>query len=208
METRIVLSLVEDLIVAVVVYALAVRLAFWRIPRARHWGPGVLVAFFGAVVGGALLGPLGNAGEVLGAVLGALGLVFVAVKTGTPASVVLTVDCEGVSGDVGELERSGQKAPFIWPYHFSVEKLGHVSFELVGEPGTEVTLSFPPESTPFGRDREGKPRATFTGTVPGTINASPVVRPGQGKFTVTKRNPKTGETVVNDPSWSIPRRKE
>lgn len=208
MEVNVAPMLVRTLIVAVVVYALAVRLAYWRIPRSRHWGPGTLVAWLGALFGTLVFGPLGMGPGLLGAVLGALAFVFSAVKVGTPASVVLTVDTEGVSGDVKELEAAGQRAPFVWPYHFSVEKYGHVSFELVGEPGTEVTLDFPPETTPFGRDRAGEPRTRFDGVVPGTISASPVVRPGQGKFTVTKRNPKTGETVVNDPTWSVPRRKE
>jgi hypothetical protein len=207
-EANVAPMLVRSVLVAAIVYALAVRFAYWRIPRSRHWGPGTLVAFLGAVFGTMVSAPLGMGASVLGTALGALAFVFSAVKVGTPASVVLTVDCEGVSGDVKELEATGQRAPFVWPYHFSVEKYGHVSFELVGEPGTEVTLEFPTETTPFGRDREGKPRSRFQGVVPGTIQAAPVVRPSQGKFTVTKRNPKTGETVVNDPTWSVPKRKE
>lgn len=207
MEPDLAPMLVRSLLIALAVYALAVRFAYWRVPRSRHWGPGTVLSFLGALFGTSVLAPAGVGASVLGAVLGALGSIFAAVKIGTPASVVLTVDCEGISGDA-KAAAAGQRAPFVWPGHFSVEKLGHVSFALVGEPGTEVTLEFPPETTPFGRDRDGEPRCRFEGVVPGRIDASPVVRPGQGKFTVTKRSPKTGETAVNDRTWSVPRRKE
>lgn len=208
MEQRVLVGVVATFIIAVVVYGLAVQLAFWRIPRRSHWVPGTLVSFFGAALGGIVLAPLGVAGAFSGAALGALGLVFAAVKVGTPGSVVLTVNTDGVSGEKADLDAEGFRAPFVWPYHFAVEKFGHVSFELVGKPGIEVTLSFPPDNTPFGRDPEGKPRCTFTGTVPGTINASPVTTPSTGKYMITKRDPKTGETVVNDPTWNIPRRRD
>jgi hypothetical protein len=83
-----------------------------------------------------------------------------------------------------------------------------VVFDLVGKPGTVVTVEFPPDNTPFGNDRGGKPRTTFTGTVPGRINASPTIVPSRGKFLIRKKDPDTGEVIVNDPTWDTPRRKD
>jgi len=197
-----------DLVVAFVIYILAVHLLFWQLPRRQHVFLGTLVAFIGALLGRGLFAGFGGGGplEVLGAALGALALVFIAVKVGTPGSVVLTIDTEGLSGHAEELSREGFAAPFVWPYHFNVEKYGSVVFELVGKPGTIVTVEFPPDSTPFGKDREGKPRSSFTGTVPGRINASPTVSPSRGKYVIRKKDPVTGEVIVNDPTWDVPRR--
>jgi hypothetical protein len=205
-------SLVVHLVVAIVVYALAVQLAFWQIPRRKHALPGTLVAFLGSIVGWELFARFagGVSTELLGSALGALAFVFAAVKVGTPASVVLTVDTEGASGserERRELRREGFHAPFVWPPHFSVEKYGTVVFELVGKTGTEVEIEFP-DNTPFGSDGEGKPRRVFAARVPARINASPVLVPGRGKYVVRKKDPDTGETIVNDPTWDTPRRKD
>jgi hypothetical protein len=127
---------------------------------------------------------------------------------GTPGSVVLTIDTEGVSGHGTELAREGFAAPFVWPYHFNVEKYGSVVFDLVGKPGTVVTVEFPPEKTPFGNDRNGKPRATFTETVPGRINASPTILSGRGKYLIRMQDPTTRAVTVNDPTWDVPRKKD
>jgi hypothetical protein len=145
--------------------------------------------------------------ELLGSALGSLAFVFAAVKAGTPASVVLTVDTEGVPEADDGLSREGFRAPFVWPPHFNVEKYGSVVFELVGKPGTEVEIEFP-ANTPFGKDRNGRARRVFTGKVPDRINASPVLVPGRGKYVVRKKDPVTGETMVNDPTWDTPRRKD
>jgi hypothetical protein len=202
-------SLVVHLVVAIVVYLLAVQLAFWQIPRRKHVFPGALVAFLGSIVGWELFARVagGMASELVGSAIGALAFVFAAVKVGTPASVVLTVDTEGLSGEEAELRRQGFRAPYVWPPHFSVEKYGSVSFELVGKPGVQVEIEFP-ENTPFGVDRDGRPRRIFTGTVPGRIDCSPVRVPGRGKYLVRKKDPDTGETIVNDPTWDTPRRKD
>lgn len=199
-----------DLVVACVIYVLAVQLLFWQMPRRRHVFLGTLVAFIGALLGRGLFSGFGGGFllEVVGAALGALALIFVSVKVGTPGSVVLTIDTEGLSGHTDELSREGFAAPFVWPYHFNVEKYGSVVFDLVGKPGTIVTVEFPPDNTPFGMDREGKPRAIFTGTVPGRINASPTLVPSRGKYLIRKKDPDTGETIVNDPSWDTPRRND
>jgi hypothetical protein len=199
-----------DLVIAFGVYILAVHLLFWQVPRRKHVSLGTLVAFVGTLLGRGLFAGFGGGAplETLGAALGALTLVFVAVKVGTPASVVLTIDVDGVSGHANELAREGFAAPFVWPHHFNVEKFGSVVFELVGKPGTIVTVEFPPDNTPFGKDREGKPRTTFTGTVPGRINASPVIAPSRGKYLIRKKDPDTGEVIVNDPTWDTPRRND
>lgn len=197
-----------DLVVAFMVYILAVQLLFWQLPRRQHVFLGTLVAFLGALLGRGFVAGFGGGAplEVLGAASGALALVFVAVKVGTPGSVLLTIETEGLSGQVNELSREGFAAPFVWPYHFNVEKYGSVVFDLVGKPGTVVTVEFPPHITPFGKDREGKPRCSFTGTVPGRINASPTITPSRGKYRILKKDPDTGEVVVNDPTWDVPRR--
>jgi hypothetical protein len=209
-ERNLLVTLILYLVVAFAVYSLAVQVFFWQLPRRKHVVPGTLVAFFGAIVGAGLFArlPVGAPLVLVGAALGALGFIFVAVKTGTPGSVVLTVDTEGVSGETDKLAAEGFQVPFVWPYHFSVEKYGTVIFELLGKPGTEVTIEFPPNNTPFGKDRGGKPRATFTGTVPGRIIASPTISPGRGKYTIRKKDPDTGEVIVNDPTWGTPWRKD
>jgi hypothetical protein len=199
-----------DVILAIGVYLFSVHVLFWQVPRRHHIFLGALVAFAGTLFGRGLFERVG-AGETLeplGAALGALALVFIAVKIGTPGSVVLTIDTDGVSGHAQELAREGFAAPFVWPYHFNVEKYGTVVFDLVGKPGTVVTVEFPQDNTPFGKDKEGKPRARFTGTVPGRINASPALMPSRGKYLIHKKDPDTGEVVVNDPTWDIPRRKD
>jgi hypothetical protein len=201
---------VLDLAIAYAVYLVAVHVLFWQVPRRHHVFLGGLVAFAGTVLGRDLFAGFGGGApiDLLGSVLGAVALVFIAVKVGTPASVVLTIDTEGVAGPAEELSRQGFAAPFVWPYHFNVEKYGSVVFDLVGKPGTLVTLEFPPDNTPFGRDREGKPRTSFSGTVPGRINASPVLVPSRGKYLIRKKDPDTGEVVVNDPTWDTPRRND
>ncbi|MGH9334309.1 MAG: hypothetical protein ACRD21_11230, partial [Vicinamibacteria bacterium] len=183
----------------------------WQVPRRKHVFLGTLIAFVGAVIGAGLFARVPGGGfavEVLGAALGALALVFAAVKVGTPGSVVLTIETDGVTGHAGEFAREGFAAPFVWPYHFNVEKYGTVVFELTGKPGTEVTIEFPPDNTPFGTDPEGKPRSSFAGVVPGRINASPTVKPSRGKYLIRKKDPDTGTIVVNDPTWDLPRRKD
>jgi hypothetical protein len=209
-EKNLLAAVALDLAVGFVVYVLAVRALFWQMPRRRHVGLGTLVAFLGAVSGRGLFAGFGGGApiEMLGAALGALALVFIAVKLGTPGSVVLTIDTEGVVGQGDALSRQGFAAPFVWPYHFNVEKYGSVIFDLVGKPGTIVTVEFPPDNTPFGKDREGKPRASFTGTVPGRINASPTVTPSRGKYVIRMKDPDTGKEVVNDPTWDTPRRND
>jgi hypothetical protein len=209
-ERNLLVTLVLDLVVAFAVYSLAVQLFYWQLPRRKHVAPGTILAFLGAIVGSGLFArfPGGPVMTLVGAALGALALIFAAVKTGTPGSVVLTVDTEGVSGDTDKIAAEGFQIPFVWPSHFSVEKFGTVIFELIGKPGTEVTVEFPADNTPFGTDRGGKPRTTFTGTVPGRIIASPTVSPGRGKYTVRKKDPATGEVIVNDPSWGTPWRKD
>jgi len=199
-----------DLVIAVVVYRVAVELLFWQMPRRKHVVLGTLVAFIGTLLGRSLFGGFSGGApvEYLGGVLGAFALVFIAVKVGTPGSVVLTIDTEGVSGHADELAREGFAAPFVWPYHFNVEKYGSVIFDLIGKPGTIVTVEFPPDKTPFGKDREGKPRASFSGTVPGRINASPVVVPSRGRYLITKKDPGTKQEIANDPSWDTPRRND
>lgn len=210
MEKNYLAVVVLDLVIAIVVYMLAVQLLFWQVPRRKHVFLGTLVAFIGTLLGRGLFAGFGGGAaiEVLGAALGALVLVFVAVKVGTPGSVVLTIDTEGVSGHADELAQEGFAAPFVWPYHFNVEKYGSVVFDLVGKAGTVVTVEFPPDNTPFGKDRDGKPRTTFSGTVPGRINASPTIVPSRGKFLLRKKDPDTGEVIVNDPTWDIPRRND
>ena len=54
------------------------------------------MAFLGAVSGRGLFAGFGGGApiEMLGASLGSLALVFVAVKVGTPGSVVLTIDTD------------------------------------------------------------------------------------------------------------------
>ena len=210
MERNLLFPLAIDLFLAVVVYQFSVHVLFWQVPRRRHVFLGSLVAFAGTPFGRGLFERFG-AGESLepvGSVLGALALVFIAVKIGTPGSVVLTIDTEGVSGHAQELSREGFAPPFVWPNHFNVEKYGSVVFDLVGKPGTVVTVEFPQDNTPFGKDKEGRPRSTFTGTVPGRINASPVLVPSRGKYLIRKKDPDTGEEIVNDPSWDTPRRKD
>jgi hypothetical protein len=209
-ERSLLVPVALDLILAFVVYLLAVQLFFWQVPRRHHVFLGGLIAFVGALLGRALFERLGTgtAVEPLGAALGALALVFIAVKIGTPGSVVLTIDTDGVSGHAQELAREGFAAPFVWPNHFNVEKYGSVVFDLVGKPGTLVTIEFPPDNSPFGKDKEGRPRASFSGTVPGRINASPVLVPSRGKYLIRKKDPDTGEVIVNDPTWDIPRRKD
>ncbi len=201
--------LVEHLVVAVVVYALAVQLAYWQIPRRKHLCPGILISFLGSIVGWELFARLSGAMavELLGAALGALAFVFAAVKVGTPASVVITVDTDDRSRLDEKLQSEGFRAPFVWPPHFNVEKYGSVVFELVGTVGTEVEIEFP-ENTPFGEDPKGQRRRIFAGKVPDRINASPVIVPGRGKYVVRKKDPATGETIVNDPTWDTPRRKD
>ncbi len=210
MERNYLAVVILDLVIAFVVYMLAVQLLFWQVPRRKHVLLGTLVAFIGTLLGRGLFGGFGGGApiEVLGAALGALTLVFIAVKVGTPGSVVLTIDTDGVSTQADELAREGFAAPFVWPYHFNVEKYGSVVFDLVGKPGTVVTVEFPPDNTPFGKDREGKPRTTFTGTVPGRINASPTIVPSRGKYLIRKKDPDTGEVTVHDPSWDTPRRND
>ncbi len=210
MERNLLVPVALDLIIAFVVYLLALQLLFWQVPRRRHVVLGVLVAFVGALLGRGLFERFagGASLESLGAALGALTLVFIAVKVGTPGSVVLTIDTDGVTGHAQELARQGFAPPFVWPYHFNVEKYGSVVFDLVGKPGTIVTVEFPPDNTPFGKDREGKPRSSFTGTVPGRINASPTLVPSRGKYLIRKKDPDTGEVIVNDPSWDTPRRND
>lgn len=204
------LALGLDLVVAFVVYILAVRLLFWQVPRRHHVFLGTLVAFLGTLLGRGLVERFGGAApiEIAGAALGALALVFVAVKVGTPGSVVLTIDTDDPSGHASELAREGFAAPFVWPYHFNVEKYGSVVFDLMGKAGTVVTVEFPPDNTPFGKDREGKPRTTFTGTVPGRIIASPTLVPSRGKYRIQKKDPATGAVVVNDPTWDVPTKKD
>ncbi len=210
MERNLLVPVALDLIIAFVVYLLAVQLLFWQFPRRHHMGLGGLVAFVGTILGRGLFERFGGGAslESLGAALGALALVFIAVKVGTPGSVVLTIDTDGVTGHAQELAREGFATPFVWPYHFNIEKYGSVVFDLVGKPGTIVTVEFPPDNTPFGKDREGKPRSSFTGTVPGRINASPTLVPSRGKYLIRKKDPDTGEVVVNDPSWDTPRRND
>jgi hypothetical protein len=199
-----------DLVIAYVIYNIAVQLLFWQVPRRKHVFLGTLVAFIGALLGRGLFAGFGGGAplEFLGAALGALALVFIAVKVGTPASVVLTIDTEGVSGHADELAREGFAAPFVWPYHFNVEKYGSVVFDLVGKPGTIVTVEFPPDNTPFGKDRDGKPRTSFTGTVPGQINASPAIVPSRGRYLIRTKGPNTDEVIENDPTWDVPRRND
>ncbi len=198
-----------DLVVALVVYLVAVQALFWQVPRRKHVGVGTLVAFIGTLIGRGFFAGFGGGFWIglIGAALGALALIYVAVKIGTPGSVLLTIDTDDVTGDPG-LAKQGIRAPFVWPYHFNVEKLGSVVFELVGKAGMEVTVEFPEDNTPFGKDKGGKPRASFAGTVPGRINASPVLVPSRGKYRIRMRDPKTGVEVVHDPTWDTPRRND
>jgi hypothetical protein len=209
-ERSLLVPVALDLVIGFVVYLLAVQLFFWQVPRRRHMGVGILIAFAGTLLGRGLFERLGTGAaiEPLGAALGALALVFLAVKVGTPGSVVLTIDTDGVTGHAQELAREGFAAPFVWPHHFNVEKYGSVVFDLVGKPGTLVTVEFPADNTPFGKDKEGRPRTSFSGTVPGRINASPVLVPSRGKYLIRKKDPDTGEVIVNDPSWDTPRRND
>lgn len=211
METSGVVRLLAYLAVAVVVYGAAVQLLFWRIPRRRHWVPGLVVAFAGALTAVALVSRLWPTtpllGELVAAGLGALGFVFAAVKVGTPGSVVLTIDTAIDSGHLEEFAREGFEAPFVWPYFLAVEKYGSVIWELRGVDGTEVVVEFPKDETPFGVDRDGEPRFRFEGTVPGRIVASPTLRAGTGSYTIKKTTPE-GAEVLGDPGWGIPRRKD
>ena len=211
METSGVVRLLSYLAVAVVVYGAAVQLLFWRIPRRRHWVPGIVVALAGALTATALVLRLWPTtplfGELVAAALGSLGFVFAAVKVGTPASVVLTIDTAIDSGHLEEFAREGFEAPFVWPYFLAVEKYGSVIWELQGVAGTEVVVEFPKDETPFGTDRNGEPRFRFEGTVPGRIVASPTLRAGTGSYTIKKTTPE-GAEVLGDPGWGIPRRKD
>ena len=196
-------------VVAIVVYAAAVQLAFWQMPRRRHWGPGVVVSLSGALVGVLIVGALWPQtpmfGVLFGAALGALGFVFAAVKVGTPASVVLSVNCDVDTELEKALHDGGDKPPFVWPYHLAIEKQGSVIWELCGKPGTTVVIEFPEDNTPFGCDASGKPRTRFEGQVPGRIVAAPTTTPGRGEYTVKMIAP-DGAASVGDPSWDLPRR--
>jgi hypothetical protein len=209
-ESNFLLNLAIDIGIALGSYLFAVHVLYWQMPRRKHVLLGTLVAFAGTMLGRALFAGFDGGAplEGLGAVVGAFALTFIAVKLGTPGSVVLTIDTEGVSGHGTELAREGFAAPFVWPYHFNVEKYGSVVFDLVGKPGTVVTVEFPPEKTPFGNDRNGKPRATFTETVPGRINASPTILSGRGKYLIRMEDPTTRAVTVNDPTWDVPRKKD
>jgi hypothetical protein len=208
-EKNLLAAVALDLAVGFVVYVLAVQLCSGSCPGASIAVPGTLVSF------SAPLSEKASSPDSAGACRsrswgGARALAFfIAVKVGTPGSVVLTIDTDGVSGHADELAREGfLRLRSSGRTYFNVEKYGGVVFELLGKPGTVVTVEFPPDNTPFGKDREGKPRTTFTGTVPGRINASPALVPSRGKFLIRKKDPDTGEVIVNDPTWDLPRRND
>jgi len=210
METNQAMHFGSLLVIALIVYGVAAQLLFWRVPRHRHFVPGLVVSASGALVASLVVAQFWPEtplfGHLFAGALGSLGFVFAAVKVGTPASVTITIDTAIDSGHLDAFRAEGYEPPFAWPYHFAVEKYGTVIWELRGAEGTKVEIEFPADNSPFGNDRNGKPRSVFKGVVPGRIIASPTIRPSAGSYVIKKTTPE-GAEVLGDPSWSIPRRK-